>query len=260
MVRHLKAEFLKLKYPPILWLVGSTVFAITMLIFFAHYMDVESVSAIGKNPWHKLWEATIGLFSVFLNVPFLILLISAAIFLEHHNNAWKYQYAAPIKRRSVLVNKLVSILGMIIITYAILSICIFIIILVLNKIFPETEFSYYPIHFHTFTQSAILTLINSLGIVGIQLFLSLRFKGFLVPAAIGIVAFIVGLIVGVTNTPYAHFMPYAYPLIGQDFNMFTIDKIGIKDYGWLNSIQVYSLVLFVVFIGMSYWSEKKRIV
>ena len=75
MIEYIRAEFIKLRYPPILWLIGSTVLAITILIFFAHYNDVESVSAIGKNPWHKLWEATIGIFSVFLNIPFLRLVI-----------------------------------------------------------------------------------------------------------------------------------------------------------------------------------------
>ena len=184
MIKYIQAEFIKLKFPPILWLIGATVLSISILIFFAHYNDVESMSAIGKNPWHKIWDASIGIFSIFMNVPFLILLISAAIFIENHNNTWKYQYTAPVTRVMVIFTKLISIVLLIILTYGLLAFCIFCVAYFLNFIFPETEFTFYPIHFSEYSNKAILTLINSLGIIGIQFFLCMRFKGFLVPAAI----------------------------------------------------------------------------
>jgi len=258
MIKYIQAEFIKLRYPPILWLIGATVFSITVLIYFAHYNDVESVAAIGKNPWNKLWDASIGIFSIFMKVPFLVLLISAAIFIESHNNTWKYQYCAPVKRTTILAVKLISILLIIIFTYALLAIGTFCVAYILNFILPETEFSYYSIHFSSYSTKALYTLLNSLGIIGIQFFLSIRFKGFLVPAVIGIVAFIIGLIVGITNTPVSHYFPYAYTLIGQDFNMFTIDNIGIKDWGWINSVQVYSLITFTIFTSLGIFLEHKK--
>ena len=260
MIKYIHAEFIKLKYPPILWLIGATVISISILIYFAHYNDVESLSAIGKNPWDKIWDASIGIFSIFMTVPFLVLLISAAIFIENHNNTWKYQYSAPISRTKVLITKLISFLILIICTYALLALLTYCDALLLNYILPETEFSYYPVHFERFTSKAVITLINSLGIIGIQYFLSIRFKGFLVPAAIGIVAFIIGLIVGVTNTPASHYFPYAYPLIGQDFNMFTIDRVGVMDWGMINSVQVCSVMTFMVFAGLAIIYENRRVV
>ncbi len=258
MIKHIQAEFIKLKYPPIMWLIGATVMSISMLIFFAHYNDVESISAIGKNPWHKIWNASIGIFSIFMMVPFLVLLISAAIFIEHHNNTWKYQYCAPVTRIKVLLIKLISLLILIFATYVVLAVLIYGAAHLLNLFLPETELSYYTVHFSKYYSQAFWTLINALGIIGIQFYLSIRFKGFLVPAAIGIVAFIIALIVGVTNTPVSHYLPYAYTLIGQDFNMFTIDKIGIVDWGWVNSVQVCSVLTFLVFSVLGIWTEYKR--
>jgi len=258
MIRYIQAEFIKLKYPPISWLIGATVLSISILIYFAHYNDVESISSIGRNPWHKIWDASIGLFSIFMKVPFLVLLISAMIYIEHHNNTWKYQYCAPVNRTKFSVIKILSLLLLIFITYTILAISTLLVAWILNFILPETEFSYYPISFSNFTAQALLTFINSLGIIGIQFFLCVRFRGFLVPAAIGIVAFIVALIVGVTNTPVSHYFPYAYPLIGQDFNMFTIDKIGIIDFGWMNSVQICSIVFFLIFSTLGIVMERRR--
>lgn len=260
MIKYIQAEFIKLRYPPILWLTGATVMSISLLIFFAHYNDVESVAVLGKNPWIKLWNAAIGIFSVFMKIPFLVLLISAAIFIESHNNTWKYQYCAPVSRIKILSFKLLSILIIVVFTYLLLAIGMFGVAYFLNFFLPETEFAYYSIHFSTYTSASLYTLINSLGIIGLQFFLSVRFKGFLVPAVIGIVAFIIGLIVGITNTPVSHYFPYAYPLIGQDFNMFTIDNIGIVDWEWINSIQICSIATFLIFISLGVLSENRRFV
>lgn len=258
MIKYIQAEFIKLKFPPIWWLIGATVLSISILIYFAHYNDVESISAIGKNPWYKIWSSTIGIFSIFMKVPFLVLLLSAAIFIENHNNTWKYQYTAPVTRVSVIFTKLISIILLITLTYILLAVCIFMVAYSLNYIFPETEFSYYPIDFTTYSHKSFLTLINSLGIIGIQFFLCMRFKGFLVPAAIGIVAFIMALIVGITNTPVSQYFPYAYPLIGQDFEMFRIDNIGIVNFGWVNSVQVLSIITFIVFSILGILMEQRR--
>ena len=259
-IKYIQAELIKLKYPPILWLITGSVMSISLLVFFAHYNDLESISAIGKNPWIKLWEAMIGIFSIFMTVPFLVLLISAAIFIENQNNTWKFQFTTPVSRIKIMITKLISIILIIIFTYYLLTIVTYIIAFLLNYLFPELEFSFYPIHFSSFANLAFLTFVNSLGVIGIQFYLSLRFRGFLVPASLGIVAFIIGLILGVTNTPVSHYFPYSYPLIGQDFNMFTIDQIGISDFGWINSIQICSIATFIIFVIIGLYNENKRLV
>ena len=120
MLKNIQAELVKLNYAPIFWLIGGTVVSIVVLIYFAHYNDVESISAIGKNPWIKYWNATVGIFSVFISVPFLVLLISACFFIENNNNTWKYLYVTPNSRASILMIKLFVIIILIFITYLLL--------------------------------------------------------------------------------------------------------------------------------------------
>lgn len=257
MLRHIHAEFIKLRYLPVIWLIGGTVFSIMILVFFLHYNDVESISAIGKNPWKKLWIATAGMFSIFMNVPFVILLISASFFIENSNSTWKKIYATPNSRMQILLSKLTAILLVIILTYFLLFSLTLCSAFILNLMFPELEISYYAIQPELFLTSITLTFINSLGFIGIQFYLTLRLKNFLTPSALGIVAFIIALIVGVSNTPISHFYPYSYTLIGQDFEMFTIDHIGIIDYSIFNSVQMASIIVFLIFISLSLFYEVK---
>ena len=257
MLRRIHAEFIKLRYLPIVWLIGGTVFSILVLVFFLHYNDVESISAIGKNPWNKLWIATAGIFSIFMNVPFVILLISASVFIENSNSTWKKLYATPNSRMQILLSKLTAILLVIILTYFLLFSLTLCSAFILNLMLPELEISYYAIQPGLFFNIIALTFINSLGFIGIQFFLTLRLKNFLAPAALGIVAFIIALIIGVSNTPVSHYFPYTYTLIGQDFEMFTIDQIGIVDFSIFNSVQLTSIVVFLMFISLSLFYEAK---
>ena len=56
-----------------------------------------------------------------------------------------------------------------------------------------------------------LSFVASLGIVGIQFWLSFRFKNFIVPLGIGMTLVIVGLIA--SRAPEAIYFPYAYNVL-----------------------------------------------
>lgn len=258
MLKNIQAELIKLRYPPLLWLIGGTVLSIVTIIFFAHYNDVESISAIGKNPWIRIWKATAGIFSIFMTVPFIVLLISASIFIENHNSTWKTLYATPNTRSQIILSKILAVLLVIFFTYSLLILLTFFSAFVLNFFMPEIEIAYYNVQPEVFVKIIFITFLNSLGFIGIQFFLSLTFRNFLVPAALGIVAFIIALIVGITNTPISQYFPYAYTLIGQDFEMFTIDRIGIIELGIINSVQLCSIATFVFFVSISLFSERRK--
>lgn len=260
MIRTLKAELIKLKYQPIYWLMFGAVFSIVVLVFFVHYNDVEAITTIGENPWEKVWNATLGILSIFMTIPFLVLLIGSVIFIENHNNTWKYQYTVPFTRSTLVGYKLLAVLVVILAVYLSLVTITLFASYFLNYLMPEIEFAYYPLKLTSFVKGISTTFINSLGIIGLQLYLSLRFRGFLLPVTVGIVCFILAFIIGVSNTPISHYFPYCYPLIGQDFNMFTIDRIGITDFGIFNSVQIYSVVVFIFFVGLSLYGEKRRII
>ena len=260
MLSLISAEFTKLKYPPIYWLVGFVVSIMSALIFASHYFDVNNTARINVDPWMKLMTASNSILAVFISVPFLVLFISAAVFIEHHSNIWKQQYVSPFSRSKIYYSKLLTLLLCILITFGLIIIMTTLCGYFLNMILPEVEFAFYSPPIGKWIQTSIRVFISLLGIIGIQYFLSLRFKGFLIPASIGIVFFVVGVIVGSMNNPISKFFPYSYPMIFRDHKMFTIDKVNIVDYGMFNSVELSSVVCFVLFVILGNIFELRRVV
>ncbi len=257
-VQYIQAELIKLKYLPIMWLSGVVVFTVSVIVFAAHFLDINSVAELGKNPWNKIHFAGRAMYGVFIATPFVVLLVSAALYLEHHSNMFKYQYTVPSNRAYIFFSKVISILLVILFTSLLFIIGLTVCGYILDFFLPEMEFRYY----NPLNTEAIKMLLHLfvalLGIVGIQLFLSFYFKGFLVPAGFGVVAFIVGLILGGSDSPLALYFPYSYPIIVKDFGMFRYEKIKIIEYSILNNVQFHSLGWFVIMILTTTIFETKK--
>lgn len=256
-VKYINAEFIKLKYLPSMWLSGAVVMAVLTIIFAAHMLDVNAID-LNVDPWRKTLVACKGIFSTFMAIPFTVLFVSAALYIEHQSNAWKYQYTIPASRVLVVLAKLTAILLWLILTIILLTLGLILVGYLLNYFLPEYEFSYYKIPYFHFLESMSHIFIALLGVIGIQYFLSFRFKGFLIPASIGIVAFLCGMILGSINNKMALYFPYSYPVIVKDHGMFATDKINIREFGWLNNVEIYSIIVFVFFIGLTCFLERKR--
>ncbi len=256
--QSIQAELTKLKYLPILSLVCFALFSVLGIVLVAHYMDVNNIAVLDKNPWLKVWNAGVGMFSVFIANPFVIMLISAAVFIEFQSNTWKYLYTTPLSRTHLFYSKLAAIIFFIAATLITLSIGLIMCGYALNFIFPEIEFSYHTPPVFELLKSFTHTIISLLGVIGIHYFLSHRFKGFLIPSSFGIIAFIVAIIIGAMNKPLALYYPYAYPIVSQEHNMFRTDAVGIIDYGWINNVELFSIICFFFFIVLANVLEVRK--
>lgn len=254
----ISAELIKLKYPPILWLCVLIPVIVAAIIFAATYMDTNALAQLGKNPWVRHQTSGLGIFGVFLITPFIVMLVSTAVFIENQSHGWKQVYSSPHYRSSVFFAKLFVIIGICIMTMILSIILNLLCAYALDFMIPEIEFRHYEMRMSLFLPSYIHVLLSTLGIIGIQYFLSLRFKGFLIPMSFGIIAFIVGFIIGTVNKPIALYSPYSYPSIVRDYHMFTIDEIGIIQYGFTNTVELYSIIIFIVFIIMANILEVRK--
>ena len=256
-IRAIQAEFIKLKYLPLFWLVGFVSFAILAILFSSHFADVNRTVLLGKSPWSRMTNACVAIYACFMASPFVILFISAAVHVEHQAHGWKQLFSLPQKRESLILAKVSSILLILLGCFLLLIPGLVACGYLLDSFFPELEFKYWTPPIFGMFQSFLLVFIELLGIIGIQLFLSIQFKGFLIPSSFGIIAFVMGIILGSLNNPMAHYFPYSYPIVARDRNLFMTDKIGIVDYGFLNSIELYSMLVFVVFVAASlFWSKR----
>jgi len=257
-IKAIQSELIKLRYPPVFWLIGFTVLITLTIVFAAHYLNINEIITLGKNPWVGLNNIGQSIFSIFISIPLIILFISSAIFLEYKNNGFKQAYALPKNRVWIVIYKLIAMIMCILGTLLLLGAGMITIGYLLNFIYPESEFSYYTIPGFDMIRSLGYGFISYLGVIGIQFFLSLRFKSFLAPASFGILAYVVGLILSSINHSLSLYFPYCYPTIARENSMLDNSELIIRDYGIFNEVELYSIGLFLIFIFLSFYLERNR--
>ena len=254
----IRAEILKLRYPPIVWLTGFIICIVLAIVFTGYYIDVNRAILLGRNPWNRLNGSIEAVFSLFIAVPFVVFLISSAVHIENQNHGFKQLYALPQSRTALLLNKLMSLLLFVLFSVLILLFGQILIGYTLNVIYPESEFVYFEFPLQKMLLAYFQIVISLLGIIGIQFFLSFRFRGFLLPASIGIIGYIIGSILSSLNTPISFFFPFCYPGIARNREMFDSSTLNIDQVSILNKIEGYSILVFVLFIGLTIFFEKRK--
>ena len=257
-IKSIHSELIKLKYPPILWLIGFILFVCLVIVFSAHYIDIHKTAMLGRNPWSKIDMAQQAIFSIFIGIPFIVLFLSAAVHIEHQNHGFKQLYTLAQNREVLIIYKLAAF-------FLVLAAATFLLIFgnvligyLINMIYPETEFSYFEFSLFSMLKSYSYIIISFLGVIGIQFFLSLRFKGFLVPASIGVLAYVFGLIVSSTNNVLSLYFPYCYPIISRERGIMDTSELNIDQSMVLNEVEIYSVGIFFVFIILSLLTERRK--
>ncbi|MDA8693419.1 ABC transporter permease [Saprospiraceae bacterium] len=257
-IKSLKSEFLKLKYPPILWLIGFILLSTLAIVFSAYIIDINKTVLLGVNPWIKLNASIRAIFSTFIGIPFVVLFISAALNIEHQNHGFKQLYTLPQRRSILIIYKLAALIFSFIAVIILMILGNILIGYILSWLYPETEFLYYDLPIISFLKNYWYVLISYLGIIGIQFFLSVRFRGFLVPASIGILAFVFGIILSSLDNALSKYFPYCYPSISRNNGVFSNDKLNIDQDALINQIELSSIIIFITFLCLSIYSEKTK--
>jgi len=256
-LNHTLAEFYKLKSTPVIYLVGLCCAFVLSIVIVAHSMDVNSV-ALDADPWRRCFNAGLGIFSFFVMGPFIILLVTAMIYIEQRANAWKLLYTMPVSRGNIYFSKLLVMIFIIMFSLLLLVFCLVGVGYFLDTYLPELEFNYYPPPVLEALQNIGHNLIASLGILGLQYFLCLWFRNFLIPLSIGIIGVVLGFILITTNTDLVLYLPFSYPMGVKDYGMFRSDKIELILGDWLTNVELYSLLYFLFFITLGYFYERWR--
>lgn len=256
--RSLRAEFLKLKGTPILWLVLTGGVFIAGFIFLIYCFNVAKFTAKPVNPWIIYFDLSFMLTAMLVLVPFVILLAGAIVFPEHDMNTWKYLYTLPLKKYNFYYAKLLTILILIGLTFILFFVGLIGAAYLLDLIFPAYQFGEYPANIPDFMARLGHAYLSMLGIVAIHYWFSIRWKSFILPIGIGLLGFIIAIFIIFFGERFdlASFLPYAYPiLVGAEFGT---ESIGLERIGGFLPVEFYSMACFVVFGILGFWEENRR--
>jgi hypothetical protein len=209
--RALAADLLKLRHSAVLWLtLLSSVFpvALSFLIYFfkGHYL-----LKAGQNPWpayvHHCWQTASGL----LLPLFVVLLTSLLLHLENKASAWKHLYAQPVGYGALFASKLLLLLGLNALAQLIYTGLLAGSGLLLGQLRPELLFGQHALPLGAMVVLLGHTYVATLGILAIQYVVSLWWRSFVVPVALGLGATIAALTL--MRWEYVNWVPYAEPLL-----------------------------------------------
>lgn len=255
--RSVIAEVFKLKRTPILWLAIIGGLFISVFIFLIYAFKVEQLAKPDSSPWIAFLGMSFTMVSMLL-IPYVVLVTSSIVQMEHNSYSWKYLYTLPLKRGNFYFSKLLVAILLIALTYFIYFVSILGAGLVLGLMNPVYGFQNYPPATGLLINELIHSFISIMGITALQYWLSIRWKNYTTPIGIGLLGFVVSFVI-VGNTDLAFYFPYCFPtFIGFSLGSKEVADIALAQYGWLTHIEWYSLIYFIVFTFIGYYEEQVK--
>lgn len=232
-------ELIKLKKTFAFWLTIISALLFPMLFFLAYLMKHEILAPeMGVNPWDKFMTMQIENSIPFFIPMFIVLITSLIMQIEHKSLGIKHLFALPIPKWSVYFGKLTVVIFSIITTYIYYYIAILLSGVLLGLIHSDLVFLYFqPDHFR-YIKILVTSFVASLGIIGIQFWLSFRLKNFIVPLGLGMFLVVIGIIL--SQVPQSIYFPYSFSVLSVTLAEKTPLTFGIS------SITVFSTICFIV--------------
>ncbi|MEL6834431.1 MAG: ABC transporter permease [Bacteroidota bacterium] len=252
------SEIIKLKRSAVWYILLLGVALTATGVFIGHLLDAHNMVKINIDPWDRYFRAALAIFNLFIVVPYTVLLVSAVIFVEQRANAWKYLYTLPFSRGRFFLTKWVLVALLYLVSILFLLTGVVLSGYLLDILRPEYEFIYYRPQFAYLLQEMGHFFLASLGLIGFQYWLSLRFRNILIPLGIGVFGFVFGIIMSVTSQKLALYLPYSLPMIVRDFDMFRNEHIQDSFISGLNNVEVHSILIGLAFLLLGYWQERNR--
>jgi hypothetical protein len=208
----IKNELIKLKWTLAFWLTIGSALLFPILFFIVYFAKHKSLApAVGVNPWVKFMEIQIEN-SIPFFIPMFIVLITALIMqIEHKSLGIKHLFVLPIPKWTVYYGKLTVVLLAIISTYIYFYVATVFSGILLGEIHTDSKFSDFQPDHLSYIKLLFMSLVASLGVLGIQFWLSFRFKDFIVPLGGGMFLVIIGIII--SQAPQSVYFPYSFSVL-----------------------------------------------
>ena len=204
-----KAEILKCRNTSAIWLTllaAAFLPAINCLILLGR-PDVF-VPKLKIDPWLIFLRMNWKNGASIILPLYVILLNNAIVQIEYRNNTWKQVYALPRRYTDIFFSKWVVVLGFLAAFFIFFNSCMIGAGLVTGWINNGYVFSSRPLPYKTMLILSGRIGWGILGVTALQFWLSLRFRNYIVPIAVGIGLLVTGLVLmdwdKIIYYPYVH--------------------------------------------------------
>ena len=245
--RAVSAEFVKLKWTGIFWLsTAGAVFTNIMISTLALYLpQITSIipGEISTDTLSWIRFHYDGILPMLLPM-YIVILCALSVRLELKAKGWKMLYAMPVTRSVIYGAKLT----LVVFAFAFSHGIFWVLMSMAPSMFGmDMEISTVPFGF--LMGLYIITLVSSLGILGMMFFVSYFSRGFVLPLAVGILGFVAAQLFA-DYSIHATYFPFSMP------------RIAVR--AWLDQQEISGNVLltssgcFILFLLLGTFISKRE--
>jgi hypothetical protein len=211
LLRCLQADALKLRHTAALRLAVGTAVLPVLLIFLVFGFYGKALVKPGHNPWNAYLMDAWNTWTALILPLLLVLLAALVVQVEHRANAWKHLYALPIERGTLLLSKLLILLGLSLLAQATYALLLLLTGAALGWLRPGLGFQHAALPVPTVLLWLGRTYVASVGLLTVQYVVSVARRSFVVPMALGLAGLTLSL--ALASVLPAGWLPYADPLL-----------------------------------------------
>jgi len=248
-------EIIKIKNSFAKWLILLGAFIMPAFVAFVALNKWKLlVKEIHDNPWALFSEMSWKGMAFFYSVFFIVLLVCLYFNIEYKNNTWKHVFTLPIKKGQLYINKLLAVV-VFVVCYYILFVPFWIIIgYLLGAIRPQLQLITHMPDLELLFSNCFHSVISSLSIIAIHIWLSIRFKNMIIPIGFAVFCSIVMVALFQGSSEEVRYFPYAYHYL----SISTPPFFHESKWGPLPQHEWYSLGFFFVFTMLGYWDFTRK--
>ena len=243
----LAMEKIKIQNTLVLWLSFFAPLFVVLVAFVAAWADGDKFYGPGINPWINFSGHVLVGWALFVFPIYVSLQSALYAAIEHQNQTFAYLYSLPVPRWSVYAGKLLILSGLITLSHLALYGFAEAAGWLLGVFRPGYGFQSYSMHMVLSKASALMLLAGG-GMIVIQLYLSIRFTSFIVPAGIGLFATMAGAISRGFEVSEAS--PYLWPIC------FLNNSLEMTD--WRYSYLWTSMAVYVLGALAGIWLNSRH--
>jgi len=247
-----KTEWLKIKGLGLLLMglifgILLPVLGLLVKIFKENARDYDGVS---KTVGQFSIESFLSSYAGFFLIIFIIITATRICQTDHKNNGWTFLETQPLSKISIYTGKFLAVFVLSVISILVFIISSVIIGSITEIIFPQDNLSL-NINFSWILHTFLRLVIMSLGVISLQIMLSVVIRGFVWPFMIGFLGFVINIVGNVRRETY-DFVPYN--------NVETSLKFPNSDYlnSYFNYSEMLSLFWGIVFFIIGYLIYSNR--
>ncbi|RYY28172.1 MAG: hypothetical protein EOO04_08530 [Chitinophagaceae bacterium] len=205
----LRSEILKIKRTASFYftIVGA---GIVPLLYLINVLsgDIDSTKTDPFNAMFKLGAQMNGL--VFFPL-YVVLICTLLPQIEFKNNTWKQLFASPQSKQQIFIAKFLTIQLLLILFLITNLVLMFLAAVIGHFAMPELDLLNQPLSIKAIIVNAANTYVCVFAICAVQFWLGLRSRNFIIPIAVGLVLWFVGIMMVLEyKSVFAKYYPYSY--------------------------------------------------